>query len=416
MDNRSNPPDESHRAWLREAVAGVWSRLNGLAGKPAAKWALAGAAALAVGAFVFFAFGQLPLSVRVASPERSVQVRVFGLGTVEARVLSKVSFEVGAAIIELKADHGDRVKKDDVLARLHAAEQDAKVAKAKADVLNGEVAIKKAEANVERARAVLAQRQGVNQRKKQLASRGFVSPQTVEEAQRDEDVSKADLTVAAREVEVARAQMANAQAQLQFEKAILDHHTLYAPFDAIVVERLKELGSVIRAGDPIFTLTDPDSAWALAYVDEARAGWIAEGQAAEVRLRSRPDLTYQARVVRIGIESDRVSEERRVYVKCEQCPDNLQLGEQAEILITITTLDTALLVPEAAVQGFDGTKGYVWTVEGGRFEHRLVTFRHRTEDARLEVVDGVPDGALIAIETGAGFASGRSARVVRDAP
>ena len=416
MDNRSNPPDESHRAWLREAVAGVWSRLNGLAGKPAAKWALAGAAALAVGALVFFAFGQLPLSVRVASPERSVQVRVFGLGTVEARVLSKVSFEVGAAIIELKADHGDRVKKDDVLARLHAAEQDAKVAKAKADVLNGEVAIKKAEANVERARAVLAQRQGVNQRKKQLASRGFVSPQTVEEAQRDEDVSKADLTVAAREVEVARAQMANAQAQLQFEKAILDHHTLYAPFDAIVVERLKELGSVIRAGDPIFTLTDPDSVWALAYVDEARAGWIAEGQAAEVRLRSRPDLTYQARVVRIGIESDRVSEERRVYVKCEQCPDNLQLGEQAEILITITTLDTALLVPEAAVQGFDGTKGYVWTVEGGRFEHRLVTFRHRTEDARLEVVDGVPDGALIAIETGAGFASGRSARVVRDAP
>jgi HlyD family secretion protein len=210
--------------------------------------------------------------------------------------------------------------------------------------------------------------------------------------------------------------MANAQAQLQFEKAILDHHTLYAPFDAIVVERLKELGSVIRAGDPIFTLTDPDSVWALAYVDEARAGWIAEGQAAEVRLRSRPDLTYQARVVRIGIESDRVSEERRVYVKCEQCPDNLQLGEQAEILITITTLDTALLVPEAAVQGFDGTKGYVWTVEGGRFEHRQVTFRHRTEDARLEVVDGVPDGALIAIETGAGFASGRSARVVRDAP
>lgn len=415
MDNHSNPPDEPHRAWLHKA-AGVWSRLSGLAGKPAAKWALAGATALVIGALVFFAFGQLPLAVRVASPERGVQVRVFGLGTVEARVLSKVSFEVGAAIIELKADHGDRVKKDDVLARLHAAEQDAKVAKAKADVFNGEVAIKKAEANVERARAVLAQRQAVNQRKKQLANRGFVSPQTVEEAQRDEDVSKADLTVAAREVEVARAQMANAQAQLQFEKAILDHHTLYAPFDAIVVERLKELGSVIRAGDPIFTLTDPDSVWALAYVDEARAGWIAEGQAAEVRLRSRPDLSYQARVVRIGIESDRVSEERRVYVKCEQCPDNLQLGEQAEILITITTLDTALLVPEAAVQGFDGTKGYVWTVEGGRFEHRQVTFRHRTEDARLEVVDGVPDGALIAIETGAGFASGRSARVVRDAP
>ena len=33
-----------------------------------------------------------------------------------------------------------------------------------------------------------------------------------------------------------------------------------------------------------------------------------------------PNQVFQARVVRIGIESDRVSEERRVYVKCEQCP------------------------------------------------------------------------------------------------
>lgn len=416
MDDSSNPPDETRRSKLRVTVAGVWSRLTSLAGKPAAKWALAGAAALAIGALVFFASSRVPLLVRVASPERNVQVRVFGLGTVEARVLSKVSFEVGAAIVELKADHGDRVKKGEVLARLHAAEQDAKVAKAKADMLNGEVAIKKAEANVEKARAVLAQRQAVNQRKKQLSSRGFVSAQAVEEAQRDVDVSRADLTVAGREVEVARAQVANARAQLQFEQAILDHHTLYVPFDAIVVERLKELGSVIRAGDPIFTLTDPDSAWVLAYVDEARAGWIAEGQAAEVRLRSHPDLTYQARVVRIGIESDRVSEERRVYVKCEQCPANLQLGEQAEILITVTTLDSALLVPESAVQGFDGTKGYVWTVEAGQFERRLATFRHRTEDARLEVVGGVSEGALIAIEVGAGFAQGRAARVVREGP
>lgn len=175
---------------------------------------------------------------------------------------------------------------------------------------------------------------------------------------------------------------------------------------------MKELGSVIRAGDPIFTLTDPDSVWALAYVDEARAGWIKEEQAAEVRLRSRPDLTYQARVVRIGIESDRVNEERRVYVKCEHCPGNLQLGEQAEILIAITTLSSALLVPESAVQAFDGTKGNVWTVENGRLVRRLVTFRHRTEDARLEVIGGLPKGAQIAVEDGADFTSGRLARPV----
>ena len=60
--------------------------------------------------------------------------------------------------------------------------------------------------------------------------------------------------------------------------------------------------------------------WALAYVDESRAGAIKEGQPAEVRLRSLPQQVFPAKVVRIGLESDRVSEERRVYVKCDVCP------------------------------------------------------------------------------------------------
>lgn len=223
MDSRSPQPVDSRRAWLRENAAGLRSWLSRLVGRPAAKWVLAAVIALVLGAVAFLAFNRLPLSVRVASPERNVQVRVFGLGTVEARVTSKVSFEVGAAIIELNADHGDRVKKGDILARLHTAEQEAKVAKSKASILGAEVAVKKAEANVEKARAVLAQRQEVNRRKKQLATRGFVSEQAVQEAQRDEDVAKAELTVAAREVEVARALIEDARAQYQYEQSILDH-------------------------------------------------------------------------------------------------------------------------------------------------------------------------------------------------
>ena len=97
----------------------------------------------------------------------------------------------------------------------------------------------------------------------------------------------------------------------------------------------------IKAGDPIFTLVAAGSIWALAYIDESRAGAIKEGQPAEVRLRSLPHQVFPARVVRIGIESDRVTEERRVYVKCEQCPVRFHLGEQAEVLITVATLPKA---------------------------------------------------------------------------
>ena len=190
---------------------------------------------------------------------------------------------------------------------------------------------------------------------------------------------------------------------------------LIAPFDAMVVDRSRELGAVIKAGDPIFTLVAPETVWVLAYIDESRAGPIVEGQPAIVRLRSQPRERFDAKVVRIGVESDRASEERRVYVKCDQCAPQFYLGEQAEVLVTVAHLDRALLVPEAAVQGFDGSKGTVWTVEDGRLVRRVLTFRYRTENGRLEVVGGLPDKAQVVAATGPGFVEGRSARIVGEA-
>jgi HlyD family secretion protein len=363
-----------------------------------------------------FAFLSLrPLDVAVAPVVENVPVRVFGLGTVEARVLSKVGFEVGAAITELNADHGDVVEQGQVLARLHATQQEAKVARAEAAVLSGEVAVKKAAANTVKAQAILAQRLEVNKRRQELVSRQVTSAQAAEEAQRDEDVAKADLLVAQNDIEVAKAQLSDAKAQLAYEKAILGQHTLLAPYDALVVDRQKELGTVIKAGDPIFTLVATGSIWALAYIDEARSGAIREGQLAEVRLRSLPHQVFPARVVRVGIESDRVTEERRVYVKCEQCPVRFYLGEQAEVLITVATLPKVRLVPEAAVTGYDGTKGKVWTVEDGRLKRRVVSFGHRTEDGRLEIIEALPQGVEVVTRTDAALREGRTAKPIREA-
>jgi HlyD family secretion protein len=356
-----------------------------------------------------------PISVTVVQPEQDVVIRVFGLGTIEARIVSQIGFEVGAALTELTVDHGDTVAKGTVLARLHATEQEAKVARADAGVLAAQVSIKKAEANAERARTILVQRQEVNRRIQELAARNVVSDQAAEEARRDEDVAAAELAVASTEIEVAEAQLADARAALAYERTLLDHHVLTSPFDAVVVERHKEVGSVIRAGDTIFTLMAPETVWALAYVDEGRAGAIEEGQEAEVRLRSRPHEIFRARVSRIGIESDRVNEERRVWVKCEQCPPRVFLGEQAEIWITVARLDNAILVPEAAVSGFDERTGQVWIVKDGRLARAELTFGHRSEDARLEVVGGLPDGARIVAAVLSGLKEGRAARVAEGA-
>ena len=133
--------------------------------------------ALALGVAWFWSNRPVQVQVQVAAVETNVPVRMFGLGTVEARILSKVGFEVGATLVELAADHGDRVRKGQVIAKLNRGEQEAKVAKARAALEIAGVNIRRAEANIEKTRAVLAQTEEANRRKQSLAGRDIVSQQ-----------------------------------------------------------------------------------------------------------------------------------------------------------------------------------------------------------------------------------------------
>ena len=354
----------------------------------------------------FFAYGR-PLTVEVVQPEQDVEIQVFGLGTVEARVLSKVGFEAGGALKELHADHGDQVTQGTVLARLYSAEQEARLAKSKAGVTQAEAALQKAESSVAKAKALLKQKQVFNQRNQQLVRSRTVSQEVAEDAQTAEDVARTEVVLAVSEVEVARANLENARAQLRMDEVLLRYHELRAPYDAIVVTRHKELGSVMSPGEALFTLIDPATAWVRFYVDEAAAGGLREGLRAMVRLRSLPREKFPARVVRIDLESDRVNEERRVYVKCDPCPSRFFLGEQAEVHVTTGRLERALLVPQTAVEGFDGVSGRVWTVEKGHLVRRMFTFGEKTLDGRLEIRGGVPEGVMVLRSLRGGLREGR---------
>ncbi|MDV2968530.1 efflux RND transporter periplasmic adaptor subunit [Nitratireductor aquimarinus] len=366
-------------------------------------------AAAAAAGFLFLT--ERPLTVAVVQPEHDVALRIYGLGTVEARILSRTGFEVGAALASLAADAGDSVARGQELAVLHSAVQEARVARAQAAVAANEANLAKAEAALVRARVMLAQREVANRRLQNLVQRDVASVQRAEEAQRDEDVARADLAVAEADVAVIRAQSLDAAAALRQEEALLAHHRLLAPYDALLVARHAETGAVVKAGDPIFTLIDPATIWIQAYVDEERAGQLAIGQPGTIRLRSQPSAEFHGTIARIGIESDRVNEERRVWMTCADCPAEMFLGEQAEVRILTGTRTTALMVPEVAISGFDGHRGMVWTVQDGRLARAELTFGARDDRGRVEVTGGLPEGATIVAGPPKGAAEGRRARI-----
>jgi HlyD family secretion protein len=386
------------------------------AGKPAAKHrrvlllaiVLAMVAAAGAGAWALFL---RPINVKVSHPESNIAVQVFGLGTVEARVTSKVGFKVSGVLVDLQADVGDRVPKGAVLARLDDREQGARVARARATIEQAEANLQRATASVGKAQANYDNAKSINERRQKLVQSNIASTETAQTSQAVQDAAHADVNLAAADVLVAKAAISDAKAQQQQESATLDFHTLTAPYDAMVTTRQKELGSALGAGESVFALIDPKTVWVLAYIDESKAGEIQVGEPAEIALRSIPNQRFQGRVARIQPESDRVNEERRVEIAFDALPDNFNLGEQAEVYITTVHLAHPLLVPEAAIMGLGKNQGTVWTVEDGYLQQHTVTLGHRLLDGRYEITGGLPDKAVVVTPLPSGLRSGRAAKI-----
>ena len=361
-----------------------------------------------------FAFMRLrPVEVRLAEAERDVPIEVFGLGTVEARTISQLGFEVSGTLVSLPADFGDKVVKGQALAALQSSEQSARVISMKAAAAQARAAAAQARATVGRSQVAMRQKQAISERRDELARRGTTSSEATEEARAVYEIALADVALAESAVDVADENVRQAEALLAVEEARLAKYTLKAPFDGLIVARHGELGSMLNPGETLYTIADPRSIWVLAYVDEAKSGRIEIGQPARVTLRSQPGLVHIARVTRIDIESDRVNEERRVYVKCEECPGPFHLGEQAEVVITVATLADALLVPLSAITDLTHDRGQVWTLQDGRLSEATLQFGLKTLDGRIEVVDGLPEGARIVVAPTAGLAAGRAAKAAQ---
>jgi HlyD family secretion protein len=355
------------------------------------------------------------IPVRVAVPEENVEVRVFGIGTVEAQVLSKVGFQTGGKIVAIYADQGDFVTAGTVLAKLDDQAQRAKLLKSEAARRQAAGNLTKARALRDRAEASYQQKKNVNLRRRTLADRGTVSLETAEDAQAAEAIAHSDLQVADAEAAVAATLKDDASAQHKLDAVLLNQHELIAPFDARVISRHKEIGSVASAGESVFTVIAPQSIWVRAYVDEAMAGGLAVGQTGFVRLRSEPNRQVETQIARIDQENDRVTEERRVYVRCRVCDQEHQLrflGEQAEVEIIKRVIPRGVFVPLSAVEAYDGRSGIVWVLHEGSLTRRRLALGDRLLDGRIHVTPDFPAGDSIVVEKRAGLREGRRARPV----
>ncbi|MCK5445653.1 MAG: efflux RND transporter periplasmic adaptor subunit, partial [Rhodospirillaceae bacterium] len=241
---------------------------------------------------------------------------------------------------------------------------------------------------------------------------GTVSRESAEASSTARKVSTTDMKQAQIAVSAARAGLELAQASERYEQAVLDRHLLRAPFAALVISRTAEPGSIAVSTNSQFTLIDPNTRWVQAYLDESLAGHLELGQPAEIRLRSRPLEVFHGRVTRIGLENDRVSEERKLYIAFNDIPDGLVLGEQAEIVVTTESLRDVIAVSGRALLMTSADEALVWTIEDGLLKRIAVTLGSEMLDGRRPIVAGLSKDALVVVQDTTKLREGKAATPV----
>lgn len=255
---------------------------------------------------------------------------IIGTGTLEAKTVIVIAPKTTAKIVSTYSDEGKNVKKGEILAKMETSEIEASINEniALIEKNKAQSESQKAHINDLQAKYDLAK---INlDRYEKLLADGFVAKAEYDSILALEKSAKAQLQSANKTLLFFNKETQKSEASKQVQIAKLNDLKLVSPIDGVVLSKNAEEGSTIVAGSPIFRLADPKTIWVKVFVDESRIGEISLGTKAQVSLRTSPNVIFDAKVTRIGVESDRITEERIVYLELNKQLPNFNLGDQAE--------------------------------------------------------------------------------------
>lgn len=368
------------------------------------------AAGLAALALTRGPLAPVKVSVAEAKPE-SLQVEVFGIGTVEARYSYAVGPTHTGRIAAVLVDHGERVAAGQVLARMDPIDLAERLAAAEASLARARDSLRAAQAQAREAQSRLEIAASSAARYRTLAAKGFVSAETAAQRSSEAQATRAALDGAQAQADVARRDLERLARERDAVARQIGNLELRSPVDGIVIERLAEPGSTVVAGQAVLKLIDPSSAWVRARIDQARAGALRPGQRAEIVLRSRRGEPLSGTVARIELQSDAVTEERVINVAFDELPRGVSIGELAEVTVEGERIEDALVIPQAAVRRVGGETG-VWRVQDGRARFQVVKTGMNSLEGAIELLAGLGRGEEVIVHASAQLSEGDRVRVV----
>jgi RND family efflux transporter MFP subunit len=208
-------------------------------------------------------------------------------GYLVARKQSVISSKIQGRLSELRVEEGSVVRGGEIIARLEDADYVAAIAKAQADI--------------EYAKADLAEMQ-----RQARLQRGLFNGKVVSQ----DAVDAADA-----KVRLAQATVDQDEANLKVQESLLEFTNIRAPFDGVVIKKMTEVGESVAPIPPgvnvstssgaIVAIADMNSLEAEVDVNEANVAQLSPNQPATISVQAIPNHPYDGRLRQIIPTADR---------------------------------------------------------------------------------------------------------------
>jgi HlyD family secretion protein len=312
-----------------------------------------------------------PAAYRMAKIERgSITAAVSATGTLNPVVSVQVGSQVSGQIKELYVDYNSPVKKSQLIARIDPQSFTLRVNQALADVeaaramaLTQRANVSALQAELARAKVMLADAEREYNRNQMLYEKNFVSAAVRDKALSAVEGAREQLNAARAQLSVGQAQVRNAEAvvkqresQLSQARVDLERTDIRAPVDGIVVKKSVEPGQTVAASlqaPELFVIAqDLREMQVETSIDESEVGRIRVGQEAAFTVDSFPGRTFRGKVAQIR-KAAQVVQNVVTYIAVIRTsnPDmSLFPGMTANVRVIIETRENVLKVPNAALR------------------------------------------------------------------
>ncbi len=310
--------------------------------------------------------------VRLVKPERqTIRHPIEQPGfNIEAFQETPLYAKITGYVASWKADIGDRVSKDQLLAAIGVPEmgvdlkqKEAAVRQATAQVAQAQAAVKNAQAQLERSRLQY-------ERLARLGSQGTLDREQVEEARLGYQAAQAGLEKARADVSVAEGQLDVARANRDYSETMLQYTQVKAPYDGVVTQRRVNTGDFVQPagtgtrGQPLFVVSQIDPVRVFVNVPGADAPWIKDGDPVSLRLQGAGGKLFQGKITRNARSLDPRARTLRTEIDLPNPDRKLLPGMYVQATITVSHPNAWTLPTEAVAT--EGDQTFCYRVEDGK--------------------------------------------------